>query len=306
MEEMLRIAAKLAVLVFVVTCMVSAGLGLSVRDVAAPLRRSRLVLLAVLANFVIAPAIAYALTETIPLAPPHAVGLLLLGGAAGAPFLPKLAEAANGDLAFAVGLMLLLTAGSVAFMPFALPLLIPGLSAEPWPILRPLLLTMLFPLAVGAAVRGRSEQVASRLRPGLKRVSNVSMILTLVLLIGANFESLVGILGGGAVASAALFVAATFAVGYALGGPRPATRSVLGLGTGQRNVAAALVVATQNFTDPGVVAMLLASTLIGLIILLLAARYLARLSSPATGVTRPEVAEPPVARSGPIPEEMNR
>ena len=39
----------------------------------------------------------------------------------------------------------------------------------------------------------------------------------------------------------------------ALGGPAPGTRSVLGLGTGQRNVAAALVIATQNFTDPGVV-----------------------------------------------------
>jgi bile acid:Na+ symporter, BASS family len=298
-EEVLQSAAKLAVLVFVVTCMVSAGLGLSVRDVVAPLRRTRLVLLAVLANFVVAPAVAYTLTETIPLAPPHAIGLLLLGGAAGAPFLPKLAEVANGDLAFAVGLMLLLTAGSVAFMPFALPLLIPGLSADPWPILRSLLLTMLLPLAAGAAVRGRSERVASRLRPGLQVASNVSMILAVVLLIGAHFEAMVGTLGGGTVASAALFVAATFAVGYALGGPLPATRSVLGLGTGQRNVAAALVVATRNFTDPGVVAMLLVSTLVGLVVLLLAARHLGRLSSPATDVTGSEVGRP-------IPEEMSR
>src|SRR5262245_47855977 len=106
--------------------MAAAGLGLGVRDVAAPLGRGRLVALALAANFVAAPAVAYGLTRLVPLKEPHAVGLLLLGGAAGAPFLPKLAEAARGDLAFSVGLTLLLTVGSVIFMPVALPLLIPG------------------------------------------------------------------------------------------------------------------------------------------------------------------------------------
>ena len=113
MGEFLELGAKLAVLVFVVTCMVTAGLGLGVRDVVAPLRRARLVALAVVANFLIAPAVAYALTEVVPLDRPYAIGLLLLGGAAGAPFLPKLAELAKGDLAFSVGLMLLLTVGRV-------------------------------------------------------------------------------------------------------------------------------------------------------------------------------------------------
>src|SRR5437868_11484812 len=182
--------------------MVAAGLGLGVRDVAASLRRGRLVLLAVVANFVIAPAAAYALTQLIPLDRPNAVGLLLLGGAAGAPFLPKLAEAAKGDVAFSVGLMLLLTVGSVAFLPLALPLLIPGLSADPWPLLRPLLFTMLLPLAAGMAVRGRSERWASRLQPVFRAVSNVSVILAIVLLIGLNFHAMLGTFGSGAVAVA--------------------------------------------------------------------------------------------------------
>src|SRR5262245_66277996 len=137
--------------------MVAAGLGLGVGDVLAPFRRARLVLFAVVANFVIAPAVAYALTKAVTLDQPYAVGLLLLGGAAGAPFLPKLAELARGDVAFSVGLMLLLTVGSVLFMPVVLPLLIPGLSADPWPLLRPLLLTMLLPLGIGMIVRSRSE-----------------------------------------------------------------------------------------------------------------------------------------------------
>src|SRR5262245_34390543 len=116
--------------------MAAAGLSLGVRDVVAPLCRARLVGLAFVANFVVAPALAYALTQIIPLDRTYAIGLLLLGVAAGAPFLPKLAEVARGDLAFSVGLMLLLTVGSVAFIPVALPLLVPGVSPDPWPLLR--------------------------------------------------------------------------------------------------------------------------------------------------------------------------
>jgi BASS family bile acid:Na+ symporter len=289
-SEFLGIVAKVAVPVFVVTCMMTAGLSLALRDIVAPLRRVRLVLLALAANFVVVPALAYALTEAIPLDRSYAVGLLLLSGAAGAPFLPKLAQLAKGDIAFSVGLMLLLTVGSVIFMPVILPLLIPGLSADPWPILRPLLLTMLLPLAAGMIMKSRSEWWSSRLRPVFGMISNVSMILAVLLLFGLNFGAMIGTFGSGAAAVAIVFVALTLAVGYALGGPAPDTRSTLGLGTGQRNIAAALVIATQNFSDPGVVVMLLVSTFAGLVVLVFAARRFAR--SPRTiAIARPSESE---------------
>ncbi len=280
MGKLLGNASNLVVLVFVVTCMVTAGLGLSLRAIVDPLRRGRLVLFSVIANFVLAPATAFALTELFPLDRPYAIGLLLLGGAAGAPFLPKLAAAANGDAAFSVGLMLLLMVVSVAFIPVVLPFLIPGLSAEPWPLLRPLLFTMLLPLAAGVAVKSQSETWAVRLRPIFGLVSNVSMIVAVALLIGLNFRSLLGTFGTGAVGIGVAFVSISLAFGYALGGPAPNTRSVLGLGTGQRNIAAALLIATQSFPDePGVVVMLLATTIAGVIVLLLAARKFAHRSS---------------------------
>src|SRR2546423_325842 len=97
--------------------MATMGLSLNLREVLAPLRRVRLVLLALAANFVLAPLLAYLLTLVIPLSRPHAIGLLLLGGAAGAPFLPKLAELAEGGVAFSVALMILLTVASAFFMP---------------------------------------------------------------------------------------------------------------------------------------------------------------------------------------------
>jgi bile acid:Na+ symporter, BASS family len=271
-----EVVARVAVLVFVVACMAAAGLGLGIGDVVAPLRRGRLVTLALVANFVIAPAVAWALAAAFHLEAPYATGLVLLGAAAGAPFLPKLAELARGDVAFAVGLMLLLTVGTAAFLPLALPLLAPGLSAEPWAILRPILLTMLLPLVVGMLVRNCSVRWANRLRPAAGVVSNVSVVLAVLLLIGLNVRAMLDTLGSGAVAAAVVFVLAMVAVGYMLGGPAAATRSVLGLGTGQRNVAAALVVASGNADDPRVVIMILVSTIAGLVVLVPVARILGR------------------------------
>lgn len=277
MVEFLTGVSKVTVLVFVVTCMVTAGLGLTVRDMVTPFRRVRMVMAIFIANFVFAPTLAYLLTRFFALHESYEIGLLLLGAAAGAPFLPKLADLANGDMAYSVGLMLLLMVGSIVFMPLALPWMIPGLSAEPWPLLRPLLFTMLLPLAAGMLVKSRSERWAAKLRPGFGFVSNISMLAAVVLLIGLNFEALRGTIGSGAAAIGAVFVGLSTMFGFCLGGPSPGTRSVLGVGTGQRNVAAALLLATEKFAnEPGVTVMILVTTLIGAVVLVGAARWCAR------------------------------
>src|SRR6187397_1027924 len=147
MTEVLHRIETAAVLVFLVSSMGAMGLTLTACAIAAPLRDVRFVLLALALNFVIAPVCAWLLTIIIPLDRGHAAGLMLLGGAAGAPFLPKLVETARGDLASAAALMALLTAGTILFMPFALPLMIPDLSATPWSIARPLLMLIIAPLA---------------------------------------------------------------------------------------------------------------------------------------------------------------
>lgn len=277
MIEFLNSVSKVAVLVFVVTCMVTAGLGLTIRDLVRPFRRVRMVLFALIANFVFAPVLACLLARRFALNESYETGLLLLGAAAGAPFLPKLAELAKGDMAYSVGLMLLLMVGSIVFIPIALPWMIPGLSAKPWPLLKPLLVTLLIPLAGGMLVTSRSERWTAILRPIVGNTSNVSMLAAVILLIGLNFGALLGTIGSGAAAIGVLFVGLSTILGYALGGPSPRTRSVLGVGTGQRNVAAALLLATDQFADdPAVTVMILVTTLIGAVVLVLASRWCAR------------------------------
>ena len=115
--ELLSKAATVAMLSFVVSSMLAMGAGLTVSQIAEPLRNVRLVVLALLANFVVMPLGALALTKVLWLDEPFGIGLLLLGCAAGAPFLPKLAELAKGNLAFAVGAMVLLMVATVAYQP---------------------------------------------------------------------------------------------------------------------------------------------------------------------------------------------
>jgi BASS family bile acid:Na+ symporter len=224
----------------------------------------RLLSLALLANFVLMPLGALALARVLRLDHALGAGLLVLGTAAGAPFLPKLAGLARGNMAFAVGLMVLLMVLTVGYMPLVLPLLLEGVSVDAAKIARSLVLLMLVPLGLGLAVKARFEAAATRAKPPLDRLSNLSLILLIVLITVTNFDKVLGVFGTRGILAGLLFIVLGLAVGYLLGGPGIDTRRVLALGTAQRNIAAALVVAGQNFSDPKVVVMVVVVANVGL------------------------------------------
>src|SRR6266436_4005397 len=235
--ELLSKAATVAMLSFVVSSMLAMGAGLTVSQISEPLRNARLVVLALLANFVLMPLGALALAKVLWLDEPFGVGLLLLGCAAGAPFLPKLAELAKGNLAFAVGAMVLLMVVTVGYLPIVLPLLLP--------------------LATGLALRARYGDLAARVKPVLDWISNVSFILLVLLITAANIDKVLQVFGTRGILAGLMFIALGFGTGWLLGGPDADTKRVMALGTGQRNIAAALVVASQSFNDPKVIVMVI-------------------------------------------------
>ena len=264
--DLLNKVATTALLGFVVSSMMAMGMAFTVRQIIDALRDVRLVLLALLANFVVMPLGALALDKVLQLNEPLGVGLLLLGGAAGAPFLPKLTELAKGDLPFAVGIMVLLAVGTVGYLPLVLPLLLPGVAVNSEKIAGWLFLLTLLPLAIGLAVRARYGKVAARMKPVLDWVSNISLVPTVFLLAAANIDKILHLFGTRGVLAGFLLIA--LGIGWMLGGPGIDTRRALALGTGQRNIAAALVVASESFSDPSVVIMVIAVTIVGLLTLL--------------------------------------
>jgi bile acid:Na+ symporter, BASS family len=276
--ELMQKATSVAMLIFVLSSMLAMGLGLTVSQIITPLRNARLVVLSLLANFVLMPLAAVALAALLRLDPPLGVGLLLLGTAAGAPFLPKLAQIAKGNLAFAVGLMVLLMVVTVGYLPLVLPVLLPGVSVNPAKIARSLFLLMLLPLAGALAVKARFAVAAARTKPVLDRVSNLSLILLVLLITAANINNVLAVFGTHGILAGLLFIAVGFGIGWLLGGPGMDTRRVLALGTAQRNIAAALVVGSQSFSDPKVVVMVVVVAIVSLLVLMPLSRLLAKRS----------------------------
>jgi BASS family bile acid:Na+ symporter len=272
--ELLSKAVPAAMLAFVVSSMLAVGVSLTVGQILVPLRNVRLVSFALLGNFVLMPLGALAIAKLLRLDEPLGVALLLLGSAAGAPFLPKLAGIARSNLAFAVGLMVMLMVLTVAYMPLVLPLLLEGVSVDPMKIARSLLLLMLLPLGVGLAVKAGIGRVADQIRAPLNSISSLSLALLIILLLVTNIRNVIDLFGSRGILASVLFLLGGAGIGWLLGGPRFATKGVLALGTAQRNIAAALVVAGQNFDDPKVLVMVVVVAVVGLLILMPLARAL--------------------------------
>ena len=280
LTELLISGANASVVVFVVSSTLSVGLGLTVPQIIAPLRNGRLVVLSLLANFVLAPLVAIGLATVFALEEPLAVGLLLVGVAGGAPFLLKLADLAKGNMPFAVGLMVVLMVITVGYMPIILPRLLDNVAVNPADIARSLILLMLIPLAMGLGLRAWHPPGATRVRAFVAPVSSISMIFVVTLTTAGHFGSMVSILGSFGILAAVIFVAVCFGIGWVLGGPGPDTRGVLSLGTAQRNTAAALVVAGQNFSDAKVVVMITVVMIVSFALLMPLARALGRRQQP--------------------------
>jgi len=259
--------AGLSLLVFVIGSMASMGLSLKINQIIAPLRNVRLVVLALAVNFVLVPIVAYLITLVLPLDEPLRIGLILLSTAAGAPFLPKLAEVAKGNIAFSVGLMVLLMIVTIIYLPIVLPLLLGGVEVSPWDIAQSLIVMMLLPLAVGLFINARYEETAAKIQPTFGQASNIAILVLTVLGLVLNFTDMIGLVGSWGILAGIIFIVVAVVIGYLLGGSDSSIKSVMGLGTGQRNISAALVVAGQNF-GLDVITYLMVISVVGLVILM--------------------------------------
>jgi predicted Na+-dependent transporter len=267
MNEILDTLAQLSVLVFVIASMLSMGLTLTLSQITAPLKNTRLIILALVANFILIPALAYVMTLIFDLNDSVEVGLILLSTAAGAPFLPKLAEVAKGNVAFSVGLMVLLMVVTIIYLPIVLPLLLSGVEVNPWDIAQSLIVMMLIPLAIGLFIRARYEDTAVKIQPTFGMASNISLLTLMVLGLVLNFSSMIDLVGTGGILAGIIFIVVALVIGYLLGSSDSSVKSIMGLGTAQRNISAALVVAAQNF-NADVITYVMVLAIISLIILM--------------------------------------
>lgn len=264
--EFLNTLYNLMGLIFVLGTIISMGLSLTIAQVTGPLRNARFVIIGLLANFVVPPIVAFILIRVFSLDDHLAVGLLLVSLAAGAPAFPKLAEFAREDTASATSMMVLLVIVTIIVLPIALPLLLPGISVTFWDIASGLVYLILIPLAVSMFVRARYAEAAANLQPYFTQASTFSLIALMVLMVVLNFSNVVGLFGSGGLLASLILVVLSIVGGYLLGSLGGSIKWVQALGAGQRNIAAAMVVATLNFGNDEVV-MVVVYSLITLIVM---------------------------------------
>ena len=276
LDQFLSTIAALTGLTFVVASMLGTGLSLTVAQIVQPLKNVRLVILALLANFVLVPLLAFGITKVVPMDEALQVGLIVLATTAGAPFLVKEVQAAKGNLSLGVGLMFLLMVVTIFYVPLVLPLLLPGVEVNAWDIAKSLIVTMLIPIVLGLMVRSHSPEDARQWAPLMNKVSGIALLIMLVTGLGLNVANIIDLIGSCGFLALIFFVVGSLLIGLVLGGRDPAVRSVLGLGTAQRNVAAAILVTTLNFGDTMTLPFVLVASIVLPLILIPTARVLGK------------------------------
>ena len=268
LAEFFEAIAQISGLLFVVSSMLAMGLNLTMPQILQPLKNVRLVLLALLAKFRTRAAAGLrhhsaCSARTVASGRPGRAGHR--GGGA---FLPKLAQGAKGNVAFGVGLMVLLMVVTIIYVPLVLPLILQGVSVNPWDIAKSLIVLMLVPLAIGLLFNSHSPDTAAHWQPVMAKISSLTLLILLVVGLGLNISNIIDLIGTNGLLALLLFIVGSLLIGMLLGGRDAGNRSVMGLGTAQRNVSAALVVTAQNFSGTNTLPFVLVGAILLLLILL--------------------------------------
>jgi BASS family bile acid:Na+ symporter len=268
------------VFLFTVSNLAAMGLQVKVPDVVVALRNKKSLAQIFVWGWVVGPAFGYLITRVLPLDEPYVVVVLLASLAPCAPFLQQMVGKARGDMGFAGALIPLVAVGTVVLMPLMAPLLIKGLTISAWALAKPLLLTILLPLIVGAAIRHNAETTATKIFPAVKRIAVLSTLATIVWCLVLYGRGMLNTAGELALLSMTLFMVGMGLMPYLFGfGLKQNQRSVMALGMGTRNVAAVLAAALAiPDADPRIVVMVVMWTLWSVVLAAIAAKIFFKLA----------------------------
>ena len=276
MDNFIQICTSLfgpVVLIFTVSNLFAMGLQVKMPEVLQVFKNKKSLLLIFIWGWIAGPALAWLIKIILPLEEPYVIVLLLASLAPSAPFLQVMVVKSRGDMGFAGAFIPLVAVGTVVLMPLMAPLLIKGLTISTWALAKPLLLTILIPLIIGAAIRNYSDKVATKIFPASKLIALISTLTTIMLCFIIYGPAMLNTAGSFALLSITLFMVVMGLITYRFGfGLKRAQSSVMSLGMGTRNIAAVLAgaLAIPN-ADPRIVTMVIMYTLWSFILALIVA-----------------------------------
>jgi len=247
MNETFALVFSFSMPAFVIFSMITMGLGLTVTQIIEPFKNVNMVILSLIANFVVVPLFVFAIITLIPVTEGVRIGLILLALCGGAPFIPMIVSMAKSQVGSGVGLMLLLVIATIFLMPLAIPILFTGASVSPWSIAQSLIFTVLIPLLIGLLIKGYFVTFAANLQKLTALLTNL-LVLTLVVAMLVLYSEII-ISNIMVLPIIFLFFLGSMGVGYLAGGKNRDARIILSVGTGLRNPPIAMLVASSNFAN---------------------------------------------------------
>jgi BASS family bile acid:Na+ symporter len=266
----LDILIKLLNIVALSAIMLAMGLGVRTEEVLDSARRPRLILLGLLANYVLVPAVTLVLLILFRANPMVAVGFFTLAVCPGAPVAPPMVGVARGNVPLAVSLMVILAALSALLSPALLSAVLARLAPDRElhidyvAIIQTLLVAQMLPLALGLGLRHWAPGLAKRLVRATGLLSNVLLLGLVVLILASQYETLAAIRLRGWTGMGVLLLS-SLGLGWLCGGPDMLSRRAMAVVTGPRNAAVGLVIANSNFANTPAVTAVIAYGLISMV-----------------------------------------
>ena len=229
----------------------SAGLQLRWREVARALAQSELGRIMAV-NFVAVPALTSLLIWAFKIPSEIAAGLILLGASPFAPVVPTYARMARGDLALAAVLTGVFPVLSAFVTPAICELSI-RVKFDAVGALLTLFSTITLPLALGVTLNHYAEGASRRLRKPAQIFSEAVGAAGLVLVVATKYEMILG-LGWKTLLAVVILSELSFLAGWFCVSSNRKARLVIAIGSANRNIALALLIATQSFPGSQTVA----------------------------------------------------
>jgi len=253
-----------------VAIMLSMGMQVKFQAVTASVRPVHRVALGLLANYLLVPAVTVGLLILFQAEPRVSAGFLILAVCPGAPISPPATTIAKGNVAWAIGMMVILAGLSALLSPALLSLLLTRVAPESnlridfLGIVRTLLVAQMLPLAVGLGIHHWLPKLAQKIGKPLGMVANLLLLLLVGIILATQYEMLMAIRLRGWMGMALLFFA-SLGIGWLCGGTDVAIRKALALTTTARNAAVGLVIVNSNFPETAAVTAVVAYGLVSIL-----------------------------------------
>lgn len=212
----------------------------------------RRLLRALVAMYVVVPAVAVGMGLAFELDKPVRVALLAMAVAPIPPILPGKQLKSGGSSGHVFGLLVAVSLAALVLVPLMVGLLGHVFGREssfgPLQVAKLIGMTILLPLAAGLVLRQLAPGLAAAVATWASRLGTALLLVGIAAILAAAWPAMRPLIGGALLPMAAL-AAIAIGAGHWLGGPDRSDRAILAIASAMRHPGVAIAVATANVPE---------------------------------------------------------